>query len=533
MPIYRHKSCVIYFAHVPKCGGTSVEAYLQSCLGAPAFLMPRYRARAGKVWTVTSPQHVAWADMARLFPADFFDESFAVVRHPVDRILSAYVFQRDVEKTLPESVDLDDFINRLARPRFRNRPVFDNHFRLQSDIVPPDAKVFRLEDGLDAVKAHIDKLADGTDKTAEIGRRLAGKSDKPVLTAEQRARLERIYAADFERFGYDRSEGAAQAIDSATGRVFAIKTCAPNATRQDKWGDHHFAVSLAAALERRGHAARILPVADWANLNVPGQFDIVLRGTKPYDGRDDVPYLMWVLYPGINARQALTERELAGAGQLAYASAVPVQAGQGRDPILMSQAFDPTIMFPPDAGAERSGLVFVGNNYGRGQGAIRPIVALALEAGEKPDLYGPGWENTDAAPHQKAAYTNNANLGDLYRGAEAVLCDHRETMRRGGYVSNRIFDALACGTPVICDDLNGLPKPFAPHVFCCRNADDFAKAVRTIRSESAAKKTARRKFAEKLRDQHCFDARAAEIEQLADKLAPIPKPDDPSQEVAA
>ena len=45
MPIFRHDGALYFFAHVPKCGGQSVEDYLSRRFGPLAFLNNDYYAR--------------------------------------------------------------------------------------------------------------------------------------------------------------------------------------------------------------------------------------------------------------------------------------------------------------------------------------------------------------------------------------------------------------------------------------------------------------------------------------------------------
>ena len=49
----------------------------------------------------------------------------------------------------------------------------------------------------------------------------------------------------------------------------------------------------------------------------------------------------------------------------------------------------------------------------------------------------------------------------VYSSAGVVLNDHWGTMRPWGFVSNRLFDVLACGTPVISDPMPGIEELFA------------------------------------------------------------------------
>jgi len=91
-----------------------IEKYLEQRFGALAFVdSRRFKRPYAPEWTATSPQHVTVETLGRLFPPDFFDHSFEVVRHPVARIVSAYHFARDVEATIPTTVGLSEWLSAL------------------------------------------------------------------------------------------------------------------------------------------------------------------------------------------------------------------------------------------------------------------------------------------------------------------------------------------------------------------------------------------------------------------------------------
>ena len=209
MPVFRIGDRLHYYAHVPKCGGSSVEAYLKARFGPLAFLDTRcLDLPEARRWTKSSPQHLPWDAFTRLVPAGWIASSFAVVRHPVKRLVSAFQFQVEVEGTVAPlwSIDewFDDWLSRAASEPF----LHDNHLCPQSLIVPEDATVFRLEDGLDAIVPHLDKLAGNADGPraipAENVRRKGMGPDAERLkpSAETLARAAAFYAADFARFGY-------------------------------------------------------------------------------------------------------------------------------------------------------------------------------------------------------------------------------------------------------------------------------------------------------------------------------------------
>ena len=211
MPIVRINEKLHYFAHVPKCGGSSVEQYLRERFGSLAFLNTRYLDLPEPArWTRSSPQHLAITDFRLLIPPDWIPSSFAVVRHPLNRLISAFHFQMEVEQTVAPiwTIDewFDDWLARAADQPF----LYDGHLRPQSDIVPTDAKVFKLEDGLDALVPYFDQLAGNSSGprsvTAENVRTKSASGSKVARDKPSEATLAKIadyYAEDFRRFGYE------------------------------------------------------------------------------------------------------------------------------------------------------------------------------------------------------------------------------------------------------------------------------------------------------------------------------------------
>ncbi len=68
MPIIRADSKLIFFAHVPKCGGSAVQTYLNNRFGPLAFEDRRFLSvPERKRWSKTSPQHVDVETLNRMF----------------------------------------------------------------------------------------------------------------------------------------------------------------------------------------------------------------------------------------------------------------------------------------------------------------------------------------------------------------------------------------------------------------------------------------------------------------------------------
>ncbi|MEL6934393.1 MAG: hypothetical protein AAFO17_15100 [Pseudomonadota bacterium] len=68
MPIIRIKGRPIFFAHVLKCAGTSIEKYLRARFGPLALLDRDYYDHPSRLrWSATSLQHIDVANLRRLF----------------------------------------------------------------------------------------------------------------------------------------------------------------------------------------------------------------------------------------------------------------------------------------------------------------------------------------------------------------------------------------------------------------------------------------------------------------------------------
>ncbi len=214
MPIARISGLLIYFAHVPKCAGSAIERYLIQRFGPLAMRDPRFTLD-GPRWSKSSPQHIDVQALRRLFPEGFLDGGFAVVRHPVDRLRSLFLFQRDAEETIPKDMTLRDWLDALPTHWQADPFYLDNHPRPMDALVPKDCTVFRLEDGLQAVVQWLDEVAGADDGPREIASvnsyvekvEHAGGTigPAPVIAADCLERISEIYAADFERFGYAHS----------------------------------------------------------------------------------------------------------------------------------------------------------------------------------------------------------------------------------------------------------------------------------------------------------------------------------------
>jgi spore maturation protein CgeB len=110
-----------------------------------------------------------------------------------------------------------------------------------------------------------------------------------------------------------------------------------------------------------------------------------------------------------------------------------------------------------------------------------------------------------------AEHVANEQLPEVYASAAVVLNDHWETMRAWGIVSNRIYDVLACGTPVVSDRLPEIDDQLPDGVLTFADADELGHQVRELLAdpEAAASRAAAGRAA--VLAAHTLDHRADQL----------------------
>lgn len=205
MPFFRAEDKIIYFAHVPKCAGSAVELYLRQRFGAIGLIDEHFFSLPQSMqWSRSSAQHITASILDRLFPSNFYEASFAVVRHPVGRIVSEFHYLRDHLLRINPNECFSSWLSQIENAIAGNPWLYDNHLLPMSEIVPGGATVFKLEDGLDQIIPYLDALVGSSDQRLQFQKVLTRDASiqKVIPTATDIAIIERIYRHDFDRFGY-------------------------------------------------------------------------------------------------------------------------------------------------------------------------------------------------------------------------------------------------------------------------------------------------------------------------------------------
>lgn len=137
-------------------------------------------------------------------------------------------------------------------------------------------------------------------------------------------------------------------------------------------------------------------------------------------------------------------------------------------------------LYNTDGEGERSGVVFIGNNYrfGYPQSAAREemVKRMAEVFGPEFVTYGIGWDGLVPSTTIGGYVREPGDADVLRRSSVAVGMDH---FFRAGFASDRLLRATACGCAVVQWHYDSIEVEH-PHVIAVRSLDEMVGAVRTL-----------------------------------------------------
>lgn len=284
--------------------------------------------------------------------------------------------------------------------------------------------------------------------------------------------------------------------------TWSVVVSAPKGEAGAQWGDTWFAGDLVAALTRAGQQARIV-FRGGAQSQARDADDVVLvlRGLRRVVPRPGATtWMLWVI-----SHPELVERDEAAQYDAVFAASEHWSAandlGVPVTPLL--QATDPA-RFNPNAAAPDSGdaILFVGSTRGEFRPAVRDSTDFDVS------VYGVGWEAFLPADRIAGQFIDNDRLPEAYAAAGIVLNDHWPDMAREGFLSNRLFDATACGARVLTDSATGLADVFGDSVRVFSDASELTAAL-SAGIDAFRDRDERLALAQRIARDHSFDARAS------------------------
>jgi spore maturation protein CgeB len=291
---------------------------------------------------------------------------------------------------------------------------------------------------------------------------------------------------------------------------FCLKVGAPDRRVAHRWGDLHFAESVARELRRRGHRALVQTLDEWEDEEgLTYDVAIHLKGLSTFLPKPGQLNVLW----SISHPAELTREECEGYDLVAVASplfADELRARTTKPVVVLEQAADPAVMYPDPRPELAHELVYVANS----RNVLRPIVRDLLPTKHDLAIWGANWEGLIDTSAVVAEHVPNSELRHIYSSAGIVLNDHWEDMREHGYISNRIYDALACGALVLSDEVPGMGERFGDAVATYRSARELRELIDRLLADPAE----RRRRAERGRAivlaAHTFSHRVDELLSL-------------------
>lgn len=309
-------------------------------------------------------------------------------------------------------------------------------------------------------------------------------------------------------------------IERAHASSYVLKTGAPNRGVARTWGDWHLAEALGRELRALGHRVRVETANEW-NASAGRSCDVAVH-LKGRGRAARVPgqfFVLWVIsHPEEVTVEECDEADLVLVASETYATEV---AARTRTPVrVFLQATDHRRFRPrPAEGRFSHEVAFVGNS----RFVRRRIVADAVTAGLQPAVYGANWDRHLDPGLICATFVPNEKLPVLYSSVKVLLNDHWDDMRRHGFVSNRVYDALACGAAVISDDLSPLRCLFGDAVTVYDGRpEDLAERVHTLVADPEERRRRGASGRASVLAAHTFAHRAAELQAVVQDVLRSP-----------
>ena len=203
MPVFFKGSKRILFIHVPKAGGTSIEAFFEANGFKTAYLDRGGSPESLNPVRRSSPQHMTAEILQKLFDPQKFDFVFMTVRHPHRRLISKFAMETASGGTCDA---FGPWLACMMQAVAADRGAMDNHLRPQADFWIPESHVFKLEDGfghafIERLEAGVSMRFSHRDMPRDMHSGTAA-ADFATIDTALREQVRHYYDVDFIRFGY-------------------------------------------------------------------------------------------------------------------------------------------------------------------------------------------------------------------------------------------------------------------------------------------------------------------------------------------
>ncbi len=227
------------------------------------------------------------------------------------------------------------------------------------------------------------------------------------------------------------------------------------------WGDYYTAHELGDAFTAIGWSVIYAERVRGGWYEIDQQVDLVISLLDSYDVRlapEGAFTIGWVR----NWVDRWMEQPWIDKYDLLVAS-----SHKGAEDIRQRSRFDPPVI-PMATNVERfspgpvtpsfeADYTFTGNNWGHGRGVLQMLEVLP---GEQFQLFGTGWEKDPRSARYWRGHLDYELLPEVYRSTKVVLDDTASHTYPHAFLNARVFDALASGTLVLTNNVEGSDEMF-------------------------------------------------------------------------
>lgn len=255
-----------------------------------------------------------------------------------------------------------------------------------------------------------------------------------------------------------------------------IKIPVPKWNEIHQWGDYYIANGLKREFIKKGYVVKLQILPDW-HKNYDSLFDMVfvLRGLSEYKPKQQHFNIMWnISHPDLVSLNEYKKYNHVFISSKYWANYVnnlvdvPVTC--------MWQCTDTGRFYPEFRSKYQHQLLFVGNS----RRVYRKIIKDLLPTSYDLAIYGSNWGEFVDKKYIKGDFIPNNKLRQAYSSCDILLNDHWDDMREKGFISNRIFDGIACGATIISDDIEGLDELFGDHVKTYKTPQELKIIVKDL-----------------------------------------------------
>ncbi|WP_300427838.1 glycosyltransferase [Methanobacterium sp.] len=295
---------------------------------------------------------------------------------------------------------------------------------------------------------------------------------------ERMAKVEELQDFVLSNHTYDqRADKIKNCLESyILKKKIAIKIPAPSWELVEEWGDYYLALGLKKELERLDCEVILQVLPEWEG-DDDARCDIVLvlRGLSRYNPKPQHFNIMWnishpdeVTIEEYNQYQHVFIASEYWTEEIAKKVDVPVDA--------LLQCTDPELFYPDTDDNYKHDLLFVGNS----RKVYRKILKDLLPTDQDLAVYGTNWEGIIPDKYIKGQHIPNKELRKAYSSCKILLCDHWDDMRDKGFLSNRLFDASACGAFIISDKVRNIEDVFGDNVVTYEDSAELNNLIKRI-----------------------------------------------------